>query len=443
MVLRIGVDDTDSLRGMCTTFLATELVRDLTKTWDLIGFPRLVRLNPNIPWKTRGNGAICVRIGHGRGRPHVVGWIDGSEVRAFPHGEGIEDSHTVADRVAALVERWSRFEDPGTNPGFVVLRAAPPEHLYWTGVRSVLTMDEVLRGIGPGALVRPYKNGRGVIGAVAATAWRPHDRTYEILTYRREGAWGTHRLLSRESVIQMDRKFPSTFNNYDYEAGRIVLAPRTPCPVLFGIRGDDSKLLRPAMEMIRGEVPDRWLILETNQGTDDHVVRERPSAPHRTVRFRGQVRSLPWTIRGGHVLFSVDSHTVAAYEPSKGFRGIVRGLVPGDTVEIVGAVRPDWGTVNLEKLRVDSLAPVTRKVGNPVCPQCMRRAKSRGRGAGFRCEICRRHFLNSSAEAIPVPRTLAPGWYEPPAGSRRHLSLPLKRWENGSSPIRRRSQSSG
>src|ERR1700704_2607003 len=112
MVLRIGVDDTDSLRGMCTTFLATELVRDLTKTWDLIGFPRLVRLNPNIPWKTRGNGAICVRIGHGRGRPHVVGWIDGSEVRAFPHGEGIEDSHTVADRVAALVERWSRFEDP-------------------------------------------------------------------------------------------------------------------------------------------------------------------------------------------------------------------------------------------------------------------------------------------------------------------------------------------
>src|SRR3989304_1119474 len=67
MPLYLGVDDTDSLRGMCTTFLATELVRALPK-WDLIGFPRLVRLNPNIPWKTRGNGAICLRLGQGPGR---------------------------------------------------------------------------------------------------------------------------------------------------------------------------------------------------------------------------------------------------------------------------------------------------------------------------------------------------------------------------------------
>ena len=67
MPLYLGVDDTDSLRGMCTTFLATELVRDL-REWDLIGYPRLVRLNPNIPWKTRGNGAICLRLGAGRGR---------------------------------------------------------------------------------------------------------------------------------------------------------------------------------------------------------------------------------------------------------------------------------------------------------------------------------------------------------------------------------------
>ncbi|TLZ73059.1 MAG: hypothetical protein E6K14_06040 [Methanobacteriota archaeon] len=48
MVLWIGVDDTDSLQGMCTTFLATELVTELTKDRDLIGYPRLVRLNPNV-----------------------------------------------------------------------------------------------------------------------------------------------------------------------------------------------------------------------------------------------------------------------------------------------------------------------------------------------------------------------------------------------------------
>src|SRR2546428_5254363 len=72
MVLWIGVDDTDSLRGMCTTFLATEIVRDLTGDFDLIGYPRLVRLHPNIPWKTRGDGAVFLWRGRGRGNPLVA-----------------------------------------------------------------------------------------------------------------------------------------------------------------------------------------------------------------------------------------------------------------------------------------------------------------------------------------------------------------------------------
>src|SRR5438552_19145875 len=80
MVLWIGVDDTDSLEGMCTTFLATELVRDLTEDYDLIGYPRLVRLNPNIPWKTRGNGAVCLQIGRGEGPTSMVGWITGRSI---------------------------------------------------------------------------------------------------------------------------------------------------------------------------------------------------------------------------------------------------------------------------------------------------------------------------------------------------------------------------
>ncbi len=73
MVAWIGVDDTDSLQGMCTTFLAAEIVRELTTDYDLVGYPRLVRLNPNVPWKTRGNGAICVRFGHGAGRRTLIG----------------------------------------------------------------------------------------------------------------------------------------------------------------------------------------------------------------------------------------------------------------------------------------------------------------------------------------------------------------------------------
>ena len=62
-VLNIGFDDTDSPKGMCTTFLAYKIVDLLQKQkTEFLDFPRLIRFNPNIPWKTRGNGAVSIRI---------------------------------------------------------------------------------------------------------------------------------------------------------------------------------------------------------------------------------------------------------------------------------------------------------------------------------------------------------------------------------------------
>ncbi|MEZ0270333.1 MAG: DNA-binding protein, partial [Nitrososphaeraceae archaeon] len=63
-VVHIGFDDTDSAEGRCTTNLAFKTISKLTSETDskFIDYPLLVRLNPNIPWKTRGNGAICLRI---------------------------------------------------------------------------------------------------------------------------------------------------------------------------------------------------------------------------------------------------------------------------------------------------------------------------------------------------------------------------------------------
>ena len=174
--------------------------------------------------------------------------------------------------------------------------------------------------------------------ALSAVSWKPRDRTYEILTYRAPALWGTRRSIEADSVIEMDRAFPSTFNNYDYDNSRVVIAPRTPCPILFGIRGDHPNDLRPAMEMVRGERPARWLIFETNQGTDDHVVRSRGSEPCRTVRFEGTVTDSPRTLPGGHEVFAVDGRSVTAYEPSKQFRLIVRRLLPGDRVEVIGFI---------------------------------------------------------------------------------------------------------
>ena len=62
-ILNIGFDDTDSPKGMCTTYLAYKVVDFLLKrNVRFIDYPLLIRLNPNIPWKTRGNGAVGLSI---------------------------------------------------------------------------------------------------------------------------------------------------------------------------------------------------------------------------------------------------------------------------------------------------------------------------------------------------------------------------------------------
>ena len=62
-ILHIGIDDTDSPKGMCTTYLSYEIVKFLKKQKvQLLDYPSLIRFNPNIPWKTRGNGAVRLTI---------------------------------------------------------------------------------------------------------------------------------------------------------------------------------------------------------------------------------------------------------------------------------------------------------------------------------------------------------------------------------------------
>jgi tRNA(Ile2)-agmatinylcytidine synthase len=58
----IGIDDTDSPQGMCTTYLGAVLVRRLIQAHMQVKEARLVRLNPNVTWKTRGNAAIAFEV---------------------------------------------------------------------------------------------------------------------------------------------------------------------------------------------------------------------------------------------------------------------------------------------------------------------------------------------------------------------------------------------
>ena len=118
---------------------------------------------------------------------------------------------------------------------------------------------------------------------------------------------------------------------------------------------------------------------------------------------------------------------LAAYEPSKSFRAVVRGLRPGDMVRAIGELRAVPRTLNLEKLEVLELAGVSVKTANPACPKCRKSMQSMGRNAGYRCRVCGDKRPATAETRAIEERTLGLGWYEPPVSARRHLSKPLKR----------------
>ena len=100
--LHIGLDDTDSTRKGCTTYVAALLVEKLQKLdVKFMDYPNLIRLNPNVPWKTRGNGALCIRI---------------------HYNENAESR--IKETAINAVEEHADFEFKGTDPGIVFFKKA-------------------------------------------------------------------------------------------------------------------------------------------------------------------------------------------------------------------------------------------------------------------------------------------------------------------------------
>ena len=295
-----------------------------------------------------------------------------------------------------------------------------------------MILDEIIATLDSlQAIFEGYKNQRGLIGATAATSWDPADRTFELIAYRMEERWGTKRIVDASSVKKMDAAFPLLFDNYDFRNHHNRITPNSPCPILFGIRGDDVVELQDALKTVQSEPRNSWLIFETNQGTDDHLQRKQviDIHPFESVIVEGQVTVEPYTLQGGYVLFHLrdDSGTIpcAAYEPTKEFRTIIRQLCVGDVLTAYGGVREQPLTINLEKIFIKHLKAIKMKKENPLCPVCRKHMKSRGTGQGYKCIRCK----TTSNEPVlwEPPRNISLGFYEVPVCARRHLSKPLKR----------------
>ena len=421
MLLHIGLDDTDSPEGGCTTYICARLVEELEALGvRFTDYPNLLRLNPNVPWKTRGNGAVCLRV----------------EVE--PGKEGV-----VRRMVVEAVEGLAEFQCENTNPGVVFHNGEVPDSFKDFSeqvVQGIVTLEEALDVIdGAGAQAIGYKNRRGLIGALAAVGGLQRgDHTFEVLTYRRPENCGSPRMLDEGSVRAMDEATgDATFNNVDPESGRILIAPHGPDPVLYGVRGENPEAVHAAYGLVMPLEPvERWAIFRSNQGTDAHL-RHRSNidqfAPYSPAIVTGDITETPKTIKGGHVIFGLSDETgridCAAYEPTGSFREVVRRLIPGDSVRAHGGVREESSrrTLNLEKMEVLGLAEDVRMV-NPACPECSGVMESMGKGKGYRCRRCGHRDSDLGKQSVVVDRGLEVGLYIPPAGAQRHLTKPLSRY---------------
>ena len=430
-VAHVGIDDTDSnYFGMCTTYIGA-LVDERLKGLGYAGAgePRLIRLNPAYPMKTRGNGAVHLRY----------------------YVQDRRDALRLFREVEDIVARNATLEDPKTDPGVVLLTRRdqhPPQELvdlYLSALRNTVDLSLALRRLmSLGGIAAWFKGGRGVVGAMAAIgAPEGASAVYELLAYRSAGSGKGPRDIDEESVRLADLEtWPMTYDSYDWYYMEPLVAPRGPDPVIMGIRGPDREAVLRAYDLIRvHDRVERLLIYRTNHGSGSHVLEIESISelkPYTTIRLKGHVAGRPTTESGSHVFFELEDSRglrirVAAYEPTKHFRLIAMGLEPGDRVRVTGSFRPhdpDPPTINLERLEVLELVQLTA-VSAPRCPKCGHRMESEGSGKGYRCPKCGHRDRSLRPVETRIPRKIMPGEFIPPPRAHRHLTKPLEAsiWE--------------
>ena len=408
LVLRIGLDDTDHPLSGCTTSAFDELITHLLERIPdaEVNERTLVRLWPFAERRTRGNGALSAQI-----------TIDGSQI-----GEFRQSCQEWFDRMLTEVSEHPPSKVPAA-PVLVVSEGPVPEEWYWETVSGHVDLEPRLKQVrADGCWLLAGERLWGAVGASAAIAWSPNSSsTWELIAWREPGMIGLPRQVTSDSVRLMERRNPMTFVNRDPTADRGLIAPRTPCPVLYGIRGRTSESVVKAHHwmQVRTDVErsTRWAVHRTNQLSDDHLG---------TVSY-GTVINHPEETKGAHSNVAVVSNgnriSLVAFSEGGPVNRLLRRLQVGDRVAWLGLIAPD-GAFHLERLSLRD--PTPRVAGRPQC--CGKSMRSGGAGQQLRCRECGskavREWVSTDADVSDIEAVA--NWSEPTPSNRRHLSRPLE-----------------
>ena len=422
-ILHIGIDDTDSPKGMCTTFLAYKIINRLKKeNVDFLDFPNLVRFNPNIPWKTRGNGAVGIKI-------------------------STSNPKKIKNLVKKFVKQYSDVKN-GANPGLVFCQDENIPNEF-----SKLSSDAMWKLIHRNdakKILSKYNldffylgNGQGLVGATSVLGYNFEDETYELLSYRKSSQFGKKRILDKSKVKEMQEKtYPNTFNSFDLKKNKVLLMPHGPDPVFYGVRGEDSTTLISASKMIQPkEKLAGYLIFKSNQGTGDHLKNKidvNNFLPYTSGTLQGIVIKKPIVTKGGHVFFSIIVDDVkincAVYKPTR-ITDVAKELIVGDILKVGGGIRKATKThsriLNLEFIQIIKLEKKSKLI-NPFCKFCQKHMKSKGKNQGFQCVKCKKTSDHKIHQLIT--RSLKEQIYIPDVSAHRHLTKPVQRMKQKPKP---------
>jgi tRNA(Ile2)-agmatinylcytidine synthase len=420
-ILHIGFDDTDSTLSRCTTQLAFKITDYLLKiNAKFIDYPLLIRLNPNVPWKTRGNGAVCLRV---RAKSHdkIIGYVKQSIEEGSNIGSGANPAVAFfkGEEIPDIVKEFSRVAM------FDILSRKQAEKIAKEHFMEYFA----------------FGDGQGLVGSLAAIGCLLHnDHTFEAIAYRKPEYCGTDRVVDISKVIEYSKNtFPNTFNNYDQNHRRVLITPHGPDPVFCGIRGENPEVVVSSLERLELEEKlDGYMVFRSNQGTNMHLqngLKLSQIKAYTAGYIRCKISTKPHIIQGGHVLFEIeDSNGVtcpaAIYEPT-GLTTVASKLVRGDIIEIGCGVRKSTSKhpkiLNIEYLYILKLVQICDML-NPLCKACGKRMKSEGRNKGFQCDRCKYKDRISKKTCVLQNRNTKTGLYLPTPKSHRHLTKPIHRY---------------
>jgi len=415
-ILHVGIDDTDSPKGMCTTFLSYEIVKFLEKQKiELVDYPSLIRFNPNIPWKTRGNGAVRLTI-------------------------KTTEPQKIKNKIMQFVVNYSDTKN-GANPGLVFYQneSIPTSFQKFSKLAlwKLISRKNARRFISENKIDSFYLgNGQGLVGAISAIGYKFSDHTFELLCYRKKSQFGKKRIINKDSVKRMQSDtFPETFSSYDNENDRILIAPHGPDPVFYGIRGETVKSVVLASTIVNtSEKLDGYMVFKSNQGTADHLQNEieiDDLKPYTSGFLIGKVCNKPIIEHGGHVFFSIQVKDrkirCGVYKPTK-LTKTAQSLISGDMIRVGGGIRKasknHTRVLNVEFLDIIQLAKDILAV-NPSCKKCNKKMKSKGSIQGFECVKCGNKLFTK--DNLEIPRKIQNKFYLSTISAHRHLTRPYQR----------------